>query len=260
MFPPRGLYALEAFNPDAFLALRLEATGDSEDFLCEYANPAVEALLEENPLGRRLRSRWPELAEGLSAWSQVLATGEPHTRVLLMRRGSGTRRVLARAARVEAGLLAVWLADVTDTERFVSETAAFEERMLSFVECMPTPFLALDPRCRFVYVNRAAEQLLGKRRQALMGRTLEQESTGSPSSALGTQIRRVLTSGTPVAFEERFHSRWWEVTVAPTVDGLLVYLHDITAHRRPSTVPLASRTRLGRSIGGACGKRYRRHR
>src|SRR6218665_3739274 len=106
MSPPCSRYALEEFNPDAFLALRLEATGDAEDFLCEYANPAVEALLEENPLGRRLRSRWPELAEGLTAWGQVLATGEPHTRVLLMRRGSVTRRVLARAARVEAGLLA----------------------------------------------------------------------------------------------------------------------------------------------------------
>ena len=45
---PRSPYALEHLNPDAFLALRLEETTapGRRDFLCEYANPAAEALLE----------------------------------------------------------------------------------------------------------------------------------------------------------------------------------------------------------------------
>jgi PAS domain S-box-containing protein len=236
MHPPSSRYAFEALNPEGFLALRPEggAPGAPEDFVCEYANPASETLLEENLTGRRLLVRRPELAEVVGAWGQVLATGATGTRMLALGRGLATRRMLARAVRVEDGLLAVWLSDVTDTERFVSETAAFEERMLSFMECMPDPFLALDRQCRFFYVNRAAERLLGKRRQALAGRNLWQEYAEEPGSVLRAQVQRALATGAPVDFEERFNALHLEGTAVPSESGVLVYLRDMTAHHRAS--------------------------
>lgn len=257
MSPPRHAYALEQLNPEAFVALRLEATGPhAGDFLCEYANPAAQALLEENPVGLRLLGARPELAGGRSDWRQVLLTGVPLTRVLPLHRGAGTRRVLTRAARVEEALLAVWLVDVTDTERFMSETAAFEERMLSFVEAMPAPFLALDPHLRFTYVNAAAESWLGKGRQALIGRPLEQEYAGAPGSTLSPQVRRVLTTGQPTRFAERSPSRCWEVTVSPGDSGVLIYLHDITVHRPTSLARALPRAHPGPLAHGGCGGRH----
>ncbi|HEX8437414.1 PAS domain-containing protein [Archangium sp.] len=236
MFPPSSRYALEAINPDGFLALRPEGGTEAApaDFVCEYANPASETLLEENLTGRRMLVRRPELVEAVEAWGQVLATGAPGTRMLSLGRGLGARRILARSARVEDGLLAVWLSDVTDTERFVSETAAFEERMLSFMECMPDPFLALDRQCRFFYVNRAAERLLGKRRQLLAGRNLWQEYAEEPGSVLRVQVQRALATGAPVDFEERYNFLHLEGTAVPTESGVLVYLRDVTAHHRTS--------------------------
>ena len=244
MFPPRSHYALEHLNPDAFLALRLEeATAPgARDFLCEYANPAAEALLEGPLPGKRLILAHPELFEAFNAWEQVLVTGMAHTRLLLLHHQPAPRRLLTRAVRVEEGLLAVWLSDVTDTERFVSETAAFEERMLSFVECMPDPFLAFDTHHRFVYVNRAAERLLGKPRQQLVGRTIAEETSGEAGSALGFHVQRALGSGGPVAFEERFRGLWLEATVTPTGSGVLVYLHDITVYRRATTAASRAQT------------------
>ncbi|HYO65235.1 MAG TPA: PAS domain-containing protein [Archangium sp.] len=236
MHPPSSRYAFEALNPDGFLVLRPEGgvPGAPEDFVCEYANPASEALREENLTGRRLLVRRPELAEVVGAWSQVLATGATGTRMLAVGRGLAARRMLARAVRVEDGLLAVWLSDVTDTERFVSGTAAFEERMLSFMECMPEPFLALDRQCRCFYVNRAAERLLGKRRQALLGRNLWQEYAEEPGSVLRAQVQRALATGASVDFEERFNALHLEGTAVPTDSGVLVYLRDMTAHHRAS--------------------------
>jgi len=236
MHPPSSRYAFEALNPDGFLALRPEgsASGAPEDFVCEYANPASETLFEENLTGRRLLVRRPEFTEVLGSWGQVLTTGVTGTGMLALGRGLAARRVMARAVRVEDGLLAVWLSDVTDTERFVSETAAFEERMLSFMECMPDPFLAMDRQCRFFYINRAAERLLGKRRQALMGRNLWQEYTEEPGSVLRTQVQRALATGAPVDFAERFNALYLEGTAVPSDSGVLVYLRDMTAHHRAS--------------------------
>jgi PAS domain S-box-containing protein len=236
MHPPSSRYAFEALNPDGFLALRPEGGAPTapEDFVCEYANPASEALFEENLTGQPLLVRRPELAEVMGSWGRVLATGATGTGMLAVGRGLAARRVLARAVRVEDGLLAVWLSDVTDTERFVSETAAFEERMLSFMECMPEPFLALDRQCRFFYVNRAAERLLGKRRQALLGRNLWQEYAEEPGSVLRFHVQRALATGAPVDFEECFNSLHLEGTAVPSESGVLVYLRDMTAHHRAS--------------------------
>ncbi|OJH37256.1 PAS domain-containing protein [Cystobacter ferrugineus] len=234
MVSPSSPYILEALNLDGFLALRQEGEPHlaPEDFLCEYANPAAEALLEEHLPGKRLFATRPELTPAGLAWGQVLTTGAAHTCVLETRRGPVTRQVRARAARVEQGLLAVWLTDVTETERFVRETADFEERMLAFVECMPDPFFALDGECRFFYVNGATERLLGKRRQALMGRTLAQEYVEGPGSRMRAQVRQVLTTSLPVDFEEGFHGRAFQATAVPMDSGVLVYLRDVTDLKR----------------------------
>ncbi|MFY0564070.1 PAS domain-containing protein [Archangium lansingense] len=258
MHPPSSRYAFEALNPDGFLALRPEGegTGAPEDFVCEYANPASETLLEENLTGRRLLVRRPELSEVMGSWGQVLATDAPSTNMLALGRGLAARRVLARAVRVEDGLLAVWLSDVTDTERFVSETAAFEERMLSFMECMPEPFLALDRQCRFFYVNRAAERLLGKRRQLLVGRNLWQEYAEEPGSVLRAQVQRALATGAPVDFEERFNSLHLEGTAVPSDSGVLVYLRDMTAHHRASEVARRASALFNAVLQGATDAIY----
>jgi PAS domain S-box-containing protein len=188
--------------------------------------------LEQHLPGKHLFATRPELARAGLAWGQVLATGVAHTCVLETNCGPVTRQVRARAARLDNGLLAVWLSDVTETERFVRETADFEERMLAFVECMPDPFFALDGECRFFYVNGTTERLLGKRRQALMGRTLAQEYFEGPGSRMRAQVRQVLTTSLPVDFEEHFHDRTFQATAVPVDSGVLVYLRDVTDLKR----------------------------
>jgi PAS domain S-box-containing protein len=234
MFPPSSRYALEALNPDGFLALRpsRQAEGTWADFLCEYANPAAEALLGDSLLGRPLLARWPELAEARATWLRTLDSGAPGTLLLPLGSGAGTRTLRARTARVEEGLLAVWLSDVTEAERLAGEAAVLEERMRSFVECLPSAFLALDRQCRIVYANRESERLLSQRRHALLGRSLWEVYPEPPRSVMRAQVQQALATGAPVDFEEHSPAHHLEVTVVPGGPGLLLYLHDITARYR----------------------------
>ncbi|MBZ4415297.1 PAS domain-containing protein [Myxococcus sp. RHSTA-1-4] len=229
-------FTLEALNPDGFLALRplggsAEAPGD---FLCDYANPAAEMLLGPGLTGQPLLATRPALAGMHAPWTATMATGQRTEHAFSWGGGEAARQMRARAARMEDGRLAVWLADITEEARFVVEAEAFEERMSAYVECMPDAFLALDGGFRVRHANRAAEKLLGQSREELLGRVLWDAYGDEPESALRRQLQRALSTGRTVEFEEclstpQLHFR---VTAVPSPGGLLVYLADITQRRR----------------------------
>jgi PAS domain S-box-containing protein len=229
-------YALEALNPDGFLALRPQG-GDAEapdDFRCDYANPAAEALLGPALAGQPLLAGRPALAGLRARLTATLTTGERTEHAFCWGEGEAARQVRARAVRVEEGHLAVWLADITEEARFVVEAEAFEERMSAYVEGMPDAFLSLDAGFRVRHANRAAEKLLGQSRDELRGRVLWDAYVEDPESTLRRQLQRALSTGRTVEFEESLvtHQLHVRVTAVPTPGGVLVYLSDITLRRR----------------------------
>ncbi|NMO19190.1 PAS domain-containing protein [Pyxidicoccus fallax] len=229
-------YTLEALNPDGFLALRPrgERAAAPDDFLCDYANPAAEALLGPGLAGQPLLAGRPALAGMLAPWSTTVSTGERTEHAFSWGEGEAARQVRARAVRMEDGRLAVWLADITEEARFVVDAEAFEERMSAYVECMPDAFLALDGGFRVRHANRAAEKLLGFSRDELLGRSLWDAYAEGPESTLRRQLQRALSTGRTVEFEECLatHQVHLRATAVPASGGLLVYLADITQRRR----------------------------
>lgn len=230
-------YAIEALNPDGFLVLR-PSGGSAEapdDFTCEYANPAAEALLGAGLAGQALLAGRPVLAGIIAAWRGTLTTGAPSTRTLTLGDGPEAHAVRVRAVRMEdAGTLAVWLTDVTEESRFVAEVEGFEQRMMGLVENMPDALLEVDAAWRVRFVNRQAEKLLGRRREAVIGRSLWDVYPVEPGSEFQRQLQRVHLTGRAAEFEERSSSLnlCFGVTVLPVAGGLLVYLRDMTAQRR----------------------------
>ncbi len=232
-------YAIEALNPDGFLVLRplTASPGTPEDFTCEYANPAAEALLGPGLRGEPLLPRCPALAGALAAAKELLAAGTPGVRTFTLGEGPGARSVRARAVRLEDGAaLAVWLTDVSEEARFVQEVERFEQRMQGYVESMPDALLEVDAGWRVRFVNRQAERLLGRRRESLIGRGLSEVYPLEPGSDFHRQLQRVLATGRPSEFEERSVSLGlcFGVTALPLPSGggLLVYLRDLTLQRR----------------------------
>ncbi|MCY1016870.1 PAS domain-containing protein [Pyxidicoccus sp. MSG2] len=236
MRPSPSLYALEALNPDGFLALRPHGGGAAapDDFLCDYANPAAEALLGTGLVGPPLLASRPALGGMLAPWTATLVTGARTEHAFSHGEGEAARQVRARTVRLEDGRLAVWLADITEEARFVVDAEAFEERMSAYVECMPDAFLALDGGFRVRHANRAAEKLFGQSRDELLGRVPWDAYAEEPESTLRRQLQRAMSTGRTVEFEEclptpQLHVR---VTAVPASGGLLVYVADITLRRR----------------------------
>jgi serine phosphatase RsbU (regulator of sigma subunit) len=110
-----------------------------------------------------------------------------------------------------------------------------EARTGRVLESMPTAFLSLSRDWRFTYVNAAAERVLGRDRDALLGGDLWELFPAAVGSDFETAYRGAMGSGEPAAFDAYYPpplDAWYEVRAWPGPDGLAVYFLDVTARRR----------------------------
>lgn len=113
------------------------------------------------------------------------------------------------------------------------ESAAREQRVL---ESMGDGFYAVDREWRFTYVNARAEQLLGRAREALLGRSIWDEfPDAAGDSPFWHHYQEAMRAGTSQAFEAYYPEPldgWFAIRVWPTTEGLSVYFVEITAQKR----------------------------
>jgi len=117
----------------------------------------------------------------------------------------------------------------------VTDQRAAELRVTRVLEAMPAGFFSLDRGWRFTHVNAAAEQLLGLRRDALLGQVLGDEWPQAVDPAVRERLRRAVRTGEPASFPAWFPppvDRWYELHAWPGPDGLAVYLLDVTDRHR----------------------------
>ncbi|HYZ82836.1 MAG TPA: PAS domain S-box protein [Bryobacteraceae bacterium] len=100
------------------------------------------------------------------------------------------------------------------------------------LESMSDGFLALDRQWRYTFVNRAAEQITGHRREEMLGRTVSEIPL--PGASFETACRRALNEGVIVHVEEYFTTvaTWFDVNVYPAADGIAVHAHDISKRKK----------------------------
>jgi diguanylate cyclase (GGDEF)-like protein/PAS domain S-box-containing protein len=99
---------------------------------------------------------------------------------------------------------------------------------------LPDAVYRLDPGGRFTYLNHAAETLLGRRSEELLGRDIRDVFPGTRGSALEDGYLQVLADGGSRDFAY-FHvaqQRWYEVRAFRSLGGLAVFFRDVDAHHR----------------------------
>jgi PAS domain S-box-containing protein len=109
-----------------------------------------------------------------------------------------------------------------------------DARVTRVLESMTNAFFLLDRQWRFSYVNRHAEQLLGRTREEMLGGNIWELFPLAVGSEFETHYRRAMESGQPVTFEAYYPpplDAWYEVQAWPDPDGLSVYFLDISARR-----------------------------
>ena len=132
---------------------------------------------------------------------------------------------------VEGEAHSVALAEQADAAR------AQHHRLDTVLSSISDAFFAVDHDWRFTYVNDRAEQVLARRREELLGRSIWVEFPAEVGSAFDTEYRRAMDSGRAVVFEEFYPplQTWFEVRVYPGAEGLAVYLQDVTLRRAAET-------------------------
>jgi PAS domain S-box-containing protein len=142
-----------------------------------------------------------------------------------------------RALELEAANERLRAATATLAER--TAVAEHEERRArSVLESISDAFFALDRGWRFTYLNDRAEEVLQRRREELLGRTLWTEFAPALGTTFEREYRRAMDGGEPVAFEEWYAplATWFEVRAYPGPDGLAVYFQDVSARKAAEAV------------------------
>ena len=129
-----------------------------------------------------------------------------------------------------------------------------DARNAIILESITDAFTAFDRDWRFVYVNQRAVQLLGKPREALIGRVVWELFPDGMSLEDRQVFLRAMAERVPVIHDVLARSgKWYSNHVYPAPDGLAFYWRDITGERqaqqglRRSEAYLAEGQRISRT-------------
>jgi signal transduction histidine kinase/PAS domain-containing protein len=150
----------------------------------------------------------------------------------------------------EANLLLAEAAAEARLARDAAEEA--RRRTADVLESITDAFFAVDHQWRFTYVNARAEQVVGRARADLLGKSLWEEFPGFVGTAYWENAHRAVRERVPVHFEDAAPSLgiWTEMRLYPTPDGLAVYYHDASARRR-AEVATSLLARAGAALAGS---------
>lgn len=146
-----------------------------------------------------------------------------------------------------------------NAELLARETAARAEvelahgRLRTLVESMTDAFVSIDRDWRITYVNAAAEQILGRSRDVLLGRDLWDEFPGTLGTRFFTEYHRAFAEQVSVVFDEFYTplDKWLEVRAYPSPDSLTLYFRDITDRKRTDILMAGQKKALEMIAEGA---------
>lgn len=106
-------------------------------------------------------------------------------------------------------------------------------RLADTIESLSDGFAMLDPDLNFIFMNRAAEKILGADRSTLIGRSLLDAYPVAAERTFEREFRRTLASGEVARFTDYYPpmEKWYAVEAHPTSDGLAIYFRDVTQQR-----------------------------
>lgn len=115
--------------------------------------------------------------------------------------------------------------DITALTTAQREADELGRRLAEKLENIGDAFLTLDRDWQFAYLNGKAEDLLQRKREELIGRSVMDEFPEITGSVFETESTRALDTGETVRFEQFYPplDRTFRVTAHPIPDGLAVY-------------------------------------
>ena len=109
---------------------------------------------------------------------------------------------------------------------------AYKEKN-QILESIGDAFFAVDNEWDITYWNKEAERVLGRKRDAVLGKNLWQQYDDAVELDFYKEYHKAMDTGKTVFFEEFYPAlnKWFEVTAYPSGKGLSVYFKDITLRK-----------------------------
>ena len=117
-----------------------------------------------------------------------------------------------------------------------SENETNPRRLAAMLDGLREGFQIIDRDWRYVYVNPVAAAHGRHQPHELMGRAMGEVYPGIENTTLFAELERAMRDRTTATFENQFtfpdgRTRWFEVRVQPTDEGICVYSRDIEARK-----------------------------
>ncbi|HEY9636373.1 MAG TPA: PAS domain S-box protein [Coleofasciculaceae cyanobacterium] len=149
--------------------------------------------------------------------------------------------------------------DITERKQARIELQESKQRIVTIVESITDAFFALNHQWQFTYINGQAARLLHRSSEELLGKNFWDEFPEQLACVVSQQYHKAVTEQIAVEFE-RFcpqWNRWYEVRAYPSLDGLGIYLHDISDRKQAeaATLERSRQTALATAVGLALTQR-----
>jgi PAS domain S-box-containing protein len=180
-------------------------------------------------------------------WSVAVESQTPFASKLRLRASSGEFRwfkVASVPIRDEQGAVMKWYGTFTDVDDLMRATEVRDDaaaRLASILEGVSDAFLALDDELEVTFVNRAAERMLDRGRDGLLGHALLDAYPDAAGTLFEERCRDAITTRRPETFEAQLEHGpargWYEVRVYPHARGISVFIRALGLRPSPTAAP-----------------------
>ena len=126
--------------------------------------------------------------------------------------------------------------DISDHKQLEIELKEANARVRDILESVTDAFFALDDELTVTYFNQAAERLLGRDRDEILGQPLFDAFPEARGSIFEETYRHALREKKSLSFETYFdapaYENWYTVNVYPRENGISVYFQVITERKQ----------------------------
>lgn len=105
---------------------------------------------------------------------------------------------------------------------------------LALLDTIGEAVFIIDTQWRYTYVNKKAEEFLGRPREAFLGNTIWELFPETVATTFEAELRRAVQQNTTVCIETYCPplQKWFESRIYPSADGLALLLQDITGRKQ----------------------------
>ena len=227
-----GLY--QAMYDQGLFAGRLDLDGNLVDSNRSFLE--VCGFRREDVIGRPFWecgwwNRSPEVQDWVKAAFDRAVRGESFRGESPYFWADGTERLVEYACMPitdEAGSVLFVFAtgmDVTEQSGVVQD-----QRATSILESITDAFFSVGRDWRFLYVNKQAERILGRRPGDLIGKVIWEVYPGLAGSEFERAYLRAASEGVSSTITTFYpdHGRWYEVHTYPSPEGISIYFRDVS--------------------------------